>query len=383
MDPIYHRPQLATDLARRLLHPGVLDEGLRSGLFLSGLRRTGKTTFVRMDLIPALQNAGALVIYVDLWTDTSISPAILTRSAIRQALKALQSPTSLAPKYLKRVKSVGLGVAGLKFDFHIDSVGEEGGTTLADAFLAVVDQAQTNLVFIMDEVQQAITTEDGNSMLLAMKAARDAINQRPDTPGRFLFVGTGSHRAMVSELTARRNQAFAGAVAQPYPVLGPDYVAYERKRMQPALRKHTPSLAAIGAAFDRLGHRPEDLRKALHQLSTAAIIHNEVDATFDVIVDTLRRGAADLELRTLENLGTLATAIFSRIASSKGDSRGVFSTAAAAEYSKAVGRDVKVEEIQPVADRMLDANLIMRKRHGVYAVTDPFVQQLWLEQHAE
>jgi hypothetical protein len=31
----------------------VLDEGLRSGLFLSGLRRTGKTTFLVNDLIPA------------------------------------------------------------------------------------------------------------------------------------------------------------------------------------------------------------------------------------------------------------------------------------------------------------------------------------------
>ena len=51
-------------MASQLLHPGVLDEGLRSGLFLSGLRRTGKTTFLRNDLIPALEQEGALVIYL-------------------------------------------------------------------------------------------------------------------------------------------------------------------------------------------------------------------------------------------------------------------------------------------------------------------------------
>ncbi|MCP1514008.1 putative AAA+ superfamily ATPase [Pseudomonas rhodesiae] len=44
MSSIFQRPELAESMANQLLNPGVLDEGLRSGLFLSGLRRTGKTT---------------------------------------------------------------------------------------------------------------------------------------------------------------------------------------------------------------------------------------------------------------------------------------------------------------------------------------------------
>jgi hypothetical protein len=47
----------------------------------------------------------------------------------------------------------------------------------------VVDQAKTNVVLIVDEVQHAITSDDGNQMLLALKSARDAINPRPGTPG--------------------------------------------------------------------------------------------------------------------------------------------------------------------------------------------------------
>lgn len=39
MSSIYRRRALAAQMAKQLLHPGVLDEGLRSGLFLSGLRR--------------------------------------------------------------------------------------------------------------------------------------------------------------------------------------------------------------------------------------------------------------------------------------------------------------------------------------------------------
>jgi hypothetical protein len=59
---IFRRPELAAQLASRLLHPSVLDEGLRSGLFLSGQRRTGKTTFLRNDLIPELERQGAVEI---------------------------------------------------------------------------------------------------------------------------------------------------------------------------------------------------------------------------------------------------------------------------------------------------------------------------------
>ena len=29
--------------------------------------------------------------------------------------------------------------------------------------------------------------------------------------------------------------------------------------------------------------------------------------------------------------------------------------------------------------RLMATNLIMRKGHGVYGVTDPFVQEIWLE----
>lgn len=45
MIDIFPRRELAADMARQLLKPSALDIGLRSGLFFSGLRRTGKTTF--------------------------------------------------------------------------------------------------------------------------------------------------------------------------------------------------------------------------------------------------------------------------------------------------------------------------------------------------
>ena len=183
MSSIYRRPELAAQMTKQLLNPGVLDEGLRSGLFLSGLRRTGKTTFLLNDLIPALEEAGALVIYVDLWSNTQTSPAVLVLAAVKKTLAALQTPASDILQKLKRVDGADIGAFGFKFGFKLDSVGAEGGPTLAQALTEVVDQAKTNVVMIVDEVQHAITSDDGNQMLLALKSARDAINPRPGTPG--------------------------------------------------------------------------------------------------------------------------------------------------------------------------------------------------------
>lgn len=379
MSSLYLRPQLASDMAQQLLKPTGLDVGLRSGLFLSGLRRTGKTTFLRNDLIPALEQAGALVIYVDLWSDTQTSPMKLVHAATRKTLQELQTPASSILEKLKQVKGVDVGALGFKFGFKLENVGVEGGITLAEALTAVVDQAKTDVVLIVDEVQHAITSDEGHQLLLALKAARDAINPRPDTPGHFVFIGTGSHRAMVSELTARRNQAFAGATSIPYPVLNGDYVAFLLDKLRADGFAPLPSHGVATQAFKTLGSRPEEMIRALRQLIHHTSPGIAPDDILPVIATTLRSTAADIELMKVEELGSLAQAIFDKIASVEGDARGVFSIEAAAEYSKAVGRDVRVEEIQPVANELLAANLIMRRGHGIYGVTDPFVQEIWRE----
>ncbi|MBF8701005.1 ATP-binding protein [Pseudomonas putida] len=379
MIDIFPRRELAADMARQLLKPSALDIGLRSGLFFSGLRRTGKTTFLKNDLIPALEEMGALVIYVDLWSDTQTSPVVLVLAAVRKALADLQKPTSAFLQKLKALRGAEVEVAGLKFGFNLETLGTEGGVTLAEALTEVVDQARTDVVLVVDEVQQAITTEDGQQMMLALKAVRDAINPRPNTPGHFLFIGTGSHRAMVNELTARRNQAFAGATNVPYPVLDRDYVEFWLKRLAKDGLGNLPSLDVAAQAFKTLGSRPEEFIRALRQLVHSPASGMGPDEVLPVIASTLRSAAADLELMKVEELGVLAEAIFARIASVEGDARGVFSNEAAAEYSKSVGREVRVEEIQPVANELLAANLIMRRGHGLYGVTDPFVQEIWRE----
>lgn len=382
MSQYFSRSALAAQMAKQLIHPDVFNEGLRSGLFISGQRRTGKTTFLQRDLIPELEKEGALVIYVDLWTDTKANPAQLVRGAIAKALEELQTPGSTMLTRLARVSGVDVGALGFKFGFKLDKIGEPDGAPLAQVITELVDQAKRDVVLVVDEVQQAITTEEGNQLLLGLKAARDAVNPRPGTPGHFIFLGTGSHRAMVSELTTRRTQAFNGATSIPYPVLDADYVDFILGRLARDGVPYLPSPEAALKAFHTLGNRPEEMLRALRQLHMSLPVGGDPDATLAIIAATLRSSMADIELAKVDQIGGLASAIFERIASTVGDARGIFSVEAAADYGKAIGRDVKVEEIQPVVNGLMESNLVMRRGHGLYGVADPFVQEAWRDKQA-
>lgn len=376
----FRRTAVAEQMAKQLLRPGLLDQGLRSGLFLSGLRRTGKTTFLQQDLIPVLETMGAVVIYVDLWADTKADPALLVQAAIRKALEELQAPSSGILQRLKKIKGLDVGAAGLKFGFQLNDLGSKGGPTLAQALTEVVDLAKTDVVLIVDEVQQALAGDDGSQMLLAIKAARDAINPRPGTPGHFIFIGTGSHRAQVVGMTLQGKHAFAGASSVDYPTLDGEYVAYVLRGIEGEGASSVPSLPVAIGAFDILGRRPEELMRALRNLQQYP--SKEADRFLPVIATTLKQAAADVELRKVEDLGVLAGAVFDRIAREDGDAKRLFAGGALAEYGALIGREATADQVQRIAEELRDANLIMRKGHGVYAVTDPFVQSAWRERNA-
>lgn len=375
-DPIFHRKTYAEQMAQQLLQPSPLHMNVRSGVFLSGIRRVGKTTFLRRDLVPALEALGALVIYVDLWADRSKSPAALVLEAVRNTLLQLQTPGS---GLLQRFKGLNLGAAGFSFGFQLDSLGTTSGTTLAQAFAELVAKAQVNVVLIVDEVQQALGSEDGNSLLHALKAARDAVNSQPGTPGHFLFLGTGSHKSLITDMATRRAQPFTGALTTAYQVLGEDFVQWQLDAIAATPGVVLPSVAVAWEGFQLMGHRPEELLKALVQLQTAAA---PADQAFPIICATLASVAADVELRAIEEFGELGQAIFARIAEgSESGVSGLFGEEALAAYAERTGSQVLPPQVQNLADRMISANLIARPGHGVYTVADPFVRKVWLDRH--
>ncbi|WP_171019918.1 AAA family ATPase [Hydrogenophaga sp. 2FB] len=295
MSHVYHRPELARDIATQLLRPGVLEQGLRSGLFLFGPRRTGKTTFVLHDLIPALENAGALVVYVDLWTDVSADPSTLIHTALRTALKGLQPTTGDLLYRLPRLRNPDFATTRLSFSFETAELGTPTGATIAQVAKEIVDQAKTDLVFIVDEVQHMLTSDAGLAIMRAFKAARDAVNASPTTPGHFIFIGTGSHRAQIVGMTAGDQSAFLGATSIELPTLGEDYVQSVLLTLSQENIKVIPSLLVASQSFALLGRRPEELLRALHILQQHH--PHEADHYFPVIAATLKEAAADFEAK--------------------------------------------------------------------------------------
>lgn len=178
-------------------------------------------------------------------------------------------------------------------------------------------------------------------------------------------------------MTVQGKNAFEGATSVDYPTLGEDYVEYVLQTLHHEGVKVIPSQPVASHAFALLGRRPEELLRDLRTLQQYQ--PQEADQYLPVIAATLKEAAADIEIKKIEELGVLACAVFGRVAHAEVDASGLFSAVALGDYSSEVGREVTADQVQRIAQVLQDYNIIFRKGYGLYAVTDPFVQQSWRE----
>ena len=259
---VFHRPRLAARLAEAALGLDVL--GGTSGLFLAAPRRTGKSTFLKGDLVPELERRGAVPIYVDLWEDRERDPAELIRGAIRTAIRGRDGPVARLAR-ASGVTKVGIG-SWLSVD--VDRIGAPGGATLTDAMRGLVERTGRPLVLIVDEAQHALTSEAGVTAMFALKSARDVLNLGEGAKGganvRLGLVFTGSNRDRLASLVVAKNQPFFGSAVTPFPLLGRDYTdaysAYVNGRLA-ADRQLEPG--DVYEAFRVVAFRPQLLQAAI------------------------------------------------------------------------------------------------------------------------
>lgn len=175
-DAQFRRPQEARTFARALILPTPFDVGLRDGVFLHGTQGIGKTTFLREDLTPALEDEGAFVVYADLqkraaWRDPD--------KTLAKAINAMRQ---------KAAENALLPPADVSSSVPSDSIG--------NALFETIDRSGRSLVLILDGVEHLLQTRSGRSLLKWLKAARDAVNLRFRNEARTyqLVVAAGSHR---------------------------------------------------------------------------------------------------------------------------------------------------------------------------------------------
>ena len=170
-----------------MLRPSVLDEGLRSGLFIVRQLDAGHWHALAWALAAELRRLGAVVIFVDAEScDEGIG-------AIEQDLRAK----------LLAVRRQLMPIAPVQ-------PSEPCVKTLSELIKSIVDLSCNDLVLIVDHVGR-LRAQPGEHLLKALKAARDAVNVPADAKGHFLLVAVDRDPDAVSELTRVPNQAFLGA----------------------------------------------------------------------------------------------------------------------------------------------------------------------------
>jgi hypothetical protein len=255
----FSREDLARELVAALRGQTVFSDA-QNGLFLAAPRRTGKSTFLRFDLTPALETVGAVVVYVDLWADTRRDPGSLIADAIGRALAPRLGVVTRAAK-ATGLESVTIAGA-LKID--LARIGKVDGMTLADALRALHETARAPVALIVDEAQHALTSVDGEATMSALKSARDQLNR----PGvvNLMLVMSGSDRDKLLRLVNTNAAPFHGSQVSRMPLLGRDFIDHV-SRLIARSRSDLPPIdgSVLSRAFEIFGHRPQFFMDALGQ----------------------------------------------------------------------------------------------------------------------
>ena len=256
----YPRTALADELVHQLQGKTAFGDA-QNGLFLAAPRRTGKTTFLRGDLCPALEKAGVVVVYVDLWAEATRDPGVLIADAIG---RALQPHLGVIARAAKKTGLNKVSLAGW-LDVDTSRIGKLDGLTLVDALRALHETADKPVALVIDEAQHALTSEAGEAAMTALKSARDQLNR----PGvvNLMLVMSGSDRDKLLRLVNTNGSPFYGSQIKTMPALGADFMAH----IVQLIEAQRPDLAPVDQttlqkAFEGFGNRPQFFMEALGQV---------------------------------------------------------------------------------------------------------------------
>ncbi|PKO88196.1 MAG: ATPase [Betaproteobacteria bacterium HGW-Betaproteobacteria-10] len=370
---LFQRPKLANRLAKQILVIGV-GSAASSGVFLAAPRRTGKSTFVREDLRPALEADGALVVYADLWANPTADPGHVIVNAIRATLVSNDGVV------LRLAKSTGMDkikVGSVSFD--LDRVGLGKDVSLTEALVALSEETKKIIVLVIDEAQHAITTEAGVSALFALKAARDELNSSQHHGLR--VVCTGSNRDKLAMLRNSKDQAFFGAPLVNFPMLGNDYIEWFCQKVDLPFQLDPEQVWPL---FVEAGYRPEVIGAAADRFRFDFEVDVETGPDkFAEEVSRLTDEMNQVQLGVIQSLTPIQSSVLRVMAATRGN-YAPFETATMEKYRKAMtqaglaANDVKadVPGVQQALIALQEKKLVWKAARGVYAIEEQSIFDL-------
>lgn len=373
----FHRSALAQEMVNALQGRALLGDA-HNGLFLAAPRRTGKSTFLQGDLRPALQAAGVVVVYVDLWADARRDPGVLIADAIA---RALEPQLGLVARTARKAGLDKVKVGGLEVD--TSKIGKVDGLTLTDALRLLHQSAGQPVALIIDEAQHALTSEAGEAAMTALKSARDQLNQ-PGTVN-LMLVMSGSDRDKLLRLVNTAGAPFYGSTIQRMPPLGPDFIAHVAALIEAQRPELLPvDQARLQQAFDAFGHRPQFFMAALGQvLSPLAAVEGRFEvALLDAAQDRQAQDEAQMESDYL-GLKPTEQAVLWRMLD-QGPRYRPYDAEALRFYRDKTGHPVSAAQAQRALEalRQRMPALVWKSARGEYALEDAAMHR-WFEKRSQ
>lgn len=371
----FPRTALAEEIVASLVSSSGFGDAY-NGLFLAAPRRTGKSTFLQSDLIPALERAGVTVAYVDLWADQRRDPGLLIAEVIGGKLS---EHLGIVGKLSRATGLESVTIAGtLKID--TTKIGRVDGATLPEALRALHVASGKPVALVIDEAQHALTSDAGEVTMAALKSARDQLN-RPGAPS-LLLVMSGSDRDKLLRLVNSNSAPFFGSNITRMPPLGQDFIQFVARKIAGQRPELVPiDDAVLSAAFEGFGHRPQfflaALGAALSPLSghtgrfEAAVLQASRQRQAD---DEAQMEADYLALRPLER------AVLWRMLE-QGPRFRPYDAEALRFYRDRTGGPVSAQRAQSAVEglRARSPVLVWKSARGEYAVHDAAMHR-WYEQ---
>jgi len=369
---LFHRTDLARDFAHNLLGEGPFP--VRSGLFLAAPRRTGKSTFLREDLVPALKKRGVLPVYVDLWEDRERDPGDLIRGHLVNANERAKGWISGAIRQLKPKKVSLPGVVTI--DLASPAAKD---ASLTEILATLADTARTDIAVIIDEAQHALTSKKGLDAMYALKAARDAFGQTTTSgdAARLILLFTGSDRDKLSQLVNLKSQPFFGAPLHEFPLLGADYCAAYAAWLNPRLAEAyrvTPD--ALFEAFAMLGHRPEWLQAVVQD----ALFGGETLRPVGDVARAYRARHREAQRADFLSQTPLEQALIRQVAN-QGAAFEPYSAETLRFLQDSTGNEIGTSQIQSAIKALRARNILWHAGRGLYALEDGEMAE-WLRNEA-
>lgn len=224
---------------------------------------------------------------------------------------------------------------------------------------------------MIDEAQQAVTTDAGNTLMAALKSARDQLNS-PDHI-QLMLVMSGSDRDKLLRLVNSLSAPFYGSQIQQMPLLGKafiEHIADLIERQQPAQAPVDTDM--LLQAFTAYGYRPQLFMEALGQaMSPLAADENRFEQRLVSLAQARQRDVEQDMASDYLGLDPVQQAVLWRMLE-MGEGFRPYNAESLAFYRRITGKPVSAQKAQRALESLRERSppLAWKSSRGEYAVED-------------